>query len=191
MGLQLTILTTKVVAMPYLNSSGNSDPNYTFLDIYTQHEGYKLSHGQLGSWLMKGCLPDRGAGWTLSPFWLQSIHWLWRSGMYLQEAATVLVNASVVGGVRDEKRYCAAVVDIWLSTFKEKAEILYDFIGFHFPCSKPLKMCYTRPYCCTVGEVRTLSKWGFLLYSVQGSVNSKQNRTYVQTNANQTKATPS
>ena len=32
--------------------------------------------------------------------------------MYLQEATTVFVNASVEGGVRDEKGYCAAVVDI-------------------------------------------------------------------------------
>jgi hypothetical protein len=30
----------------------------------------------------------------------------------LREAATVLVNASAVGGVRDEKRYSAIIVDI-------------------------------------------------------------------------------
>jgi len=56
---------------------------------------------------------SRQGGWMdLVPIWLQSIRWLWQSGPRLREAATVLVNASAVGGVRDEKRYSAIVVDI-------------------------------------------------------------------------------
>ena len=52
-------------------------------------------------------------GWMdLVSIWLQSIRWLLRSGPRLREAASVLVNASAVGGVRDEKRYSAIVVDI-------------------------------------------------------------------------------
>jgi hypothetical protein len=52
-------------------------------------------------------------GWMgLVAIWLQSIRWLWRSDRRSREVATTLVNAAAVGGFRDEKRYCAIVVDI-------------------------------------------------------------------------------
>ena len=95
--------------------------------IYTQHEGYKLSHGQLGSWLMKGYLLDRGAGWTLSTFWLQSIHWLGRLVMCGLGLGPKLRLGLSLGGLQlfgeDFQMLCIVSVMSMLSLYAPKLVI--------------------------------------------------------------------
>jgi hypothetical protein len=53
-----------------------------------------------------------GSWRDLGVIWLHFIRRLWQSGWGADGAGTVLVNAAVVGGFRDEKRNPAIVVDI-------------------------------------------------------------------------------